>query len=287
MMLTPGTRLGRYEIRSLLGAGGMGVVYLADDTTLRRPVALKVLSASSTETNVEWRNRLEQEALAASALNHPNILTIYDIGDAEGQHFIATEYVNGVTLRQRMLRAEPTFDEVLHIAAQVASALAAAEAAGLVHRDIKPDNIMLRVDGYVKLLDFGLARAIVNSDAGLKQTDPYVVRGTVFYMSPEQLRGMNIDARTDIWSTGVVMYELISGRLPFEGDNTSDVVAAILRNPPPPLTTQRGMPVPPRLDEIVATAMHKDRAKRYQSAAQLFADLQELRNELEREKEIF
>ena len=260
----------------------MGVVYLADDTILRRPVALKVLSQAAYE-DAEWRERLEQEALAASALNHPNILTVYDIGEAEGQHFIATEYVNGVTLRQRMLRAEPTFGEVLHISTQVASALAAAEEAGLVHRDIKPDNIMLRTDGYVKLLDFGLARTIVSADAGLQQTDPMVVRGTVFYMSPEQLRGMNIDGRSDVWGIGVVMYELISGRLPFEGDTTSDVVAAVLQNPIPPLTTQRGTLVPEPLAEIVAKAMHKDRAFRYQSARELLADLTALKIEHERE----
>jgi non-specific serine/threonine protein kinase len=260
----------------------MGVVYLAHDTALRRPVALKLMTPTARE-DTEWRDRLEQEALAASALNHPNILTVYDIGDIDGQHFMATEYVNGVTLRQRMMRAEPSLAEILHISTQIASALAAAEAGGLVHRDIKPDNIMLRGDGYVKLLDFGLARAIVSADAGLKQTDPYVVRGTVFYMSPEQLRGMNIDARTDIWSTGVVMYELISGRLPFEGDSTSDVVASILKSLPALLTTQRGGAVPPRLSDIVGRAMHKDRALRYQSAQEMLDDLQDLRLDLDRD----
>ncbi|HEX7152091.1 MAG TPA: protein kinase [Thermoanaerobaculia bacterium] len=278
-MLAPGSRLGRYEIRSLLGAGGMGEVYLAHDTQLLRPVALKILGFAA-RADADLRRRLAYEARAASALNHPNILTVYDVGQEGEDHFIATEYVSGITLRQRMQRAEPTLAEVLNIAIQIASALAAAEAAGLVHRDIKPDNIMLRPDGYLKLLDFGLARTI-EAGQGLHQTDPYVVRGTVFYMSPEQLRGSAIDPRTDIWSTGVLMYELVSGRLPFDGDSASDVVAAILRNTPPPLTTHRSAPVPPRLEEIVARAMHKNREQRYQTARELLDDLQRLRADLE------
>ncbi|HEX9985723.1 MAG TPA: protein kinase [Thermoanaerobaculia bacterium] len=278
-MLAPGSRLGRYEIRTLLGAGGMGEVYLAHDTQLLRPVALKVLGAAL-RSDLELRKRLEYEARAASALNHPNILTVYEVGQEGEDHFIATEYVSGITLRQRMLRAELNLGEVLNIAVQIASALAAADAAGLVHRDVKPDNIMLRPDGYLKLLDFGLARA-VDGTQGLRQTDPYVVRGTVFYMSPEQLRGTAVDARTDVWSTGVVLYELISGRLPFDGDSASDVVAAILRNTPVMLTTHRGAPVPPRLEDVVARAMHKDRAQRYQSARELLEDLQRLRADLE------
>src|SRR5215210_1852200 len=168
-MLQPGSRLGRYEIRSLLGAGGMGEVYLAHDTQLRRPFALKVL-AEAVRADEELRHRLEYEARAASALNHPNILTVYDVGQVGEDHFIATEYVDGVTLRQRMLRVAPGVSEVLDLAIQIVSALAAAEAAGLVHRDVKPDNIMLRGDGYVKLLDFGLARTTGVTEASLKKT---------------------------------------------------------------------------------------------------------------------
>jgi predicted ATPase/serine/threonine protein kinase len=281
-MLQPGSRLGRYEIRSLLGAGGMGEVYLAHDTQLRRPVALKVL-AEAVRADEELRHRLEYEARAASALNHPNILTVYDVGNVGDAHFIACEYVDGVTLRQRMLRVEPAVSEVLDLAIQIVSALAAAEAAGLVHRDVKPDNIMLRGDGYVKLLDFGLARTAGVTEASLKKTDPYVVRGTVFYMSPEQLRGLPLDTRSDIWSTGVVMYELVSGRLPFDGDAPTDVVAAILKSEPAPLTTQNDAPVPPRLAEIVGRALQKDRAHRYQSAGELLDDLQRLRSDLARD----
>ncbi|HEX2831405.1 MAG TPA: protein kinase [Thermoanaerobaculia bacterium] len=284
-MLQPGSRLGRYEIRSLLGAGGMGEVYLAHDAQLQRPVALKVLAAA-VRADEDLRSRLELEARAASALNHPNILTVYDVGEEGEERFIATEYVDGVTLRQRLSRAQPTLREVVEIGMQVASALAAAEGAGLVHRDIKPDNIMLRRDGYVKLLDFGLARthkAQTSSDQ--KRTDPYTVRGTVFYMSPEQLRGMVLDTRSDIWSTGIVLYELVSGRLPFEGDSTTDTAASILRNDPPVLVHQDGTAVAPRLAHIIARAMTKDRSLRYQTAQEMLDELQRLRVDLERNAE--
>jgi predicted ATPase/serine/threonine protein kinase len=281
-MLQPGSRLGRYEIRSLIGAGGMGEVYLAHDGQLQRPVALKVL-AEEVRSDEDLRKRLEYEARAASALNHPNILTVYDVGQIGDEHFIATEYVDGVTLRQRMTRAEPSLTETVDIALQIASALAAAEAAGLVHRDVKPDNIMLRRDGYVKLLDFGLARQASVPDPDVKKTDPFVVRGTVFYMSPEQLRGRQLDTRSDIWSTGVLLYELISGRLPFDGDSASDIAAAILRSDPAPLTRPHGVPVPPRLAAVVDRAMDKDRARRYQSARDLFEDLQALKSDLARD----
>ena len=278
-MLAPGSRLGRYEIRSLIGAGGMGEVYLAHDPELHRPVALKVLG-DAVRADDDLRRRLEQEARAASALNHPNILTVYDIGQLGDERFIATEYVDGVTLRQRMSRStEPPLREVLDIGVQLASALSAAEAAGLVHRDIKPDNIMLRRDGYVKLLDFGLARA-VDAEPDLHRTDPHMVRGTVFYMSPEQLRGKVLDSRSDIWSVGVLLYELVSGRLPFDGESSSDVAAAILRNEPPPLLRRDGTPAPPALAVIINRALTKDRIKRYQAAAELLADLRRLQNEL-------
>ncbi|HEX2060093.1 MAG TPA: protein kinase [Thermoanaerobaculia bacterium] len=281
-MLQPGSRLGRYEIRSLIGAGGMGEVYLAHDAELQRPVALKVLGATA-RADEDLRKRLEYEARAASALNHPNILTVYDIGRLGDEQFIATEYVDGVTLRQRMLRGEAPLREVLDLGIQITSALAAAEAAGLVHRDIKPDNIMLRRDGYVKLLDFGLARSVAAPAPDLKKTDPYVVRGTVFYMSPEQLRGKTLDTRSDLWSVGVLLYELISGRLPFNGDSTSDVAAAILRSEPAMLVRANGTPVPPRLTAIVLRALRKDRLHRYQSARDLLAELQTLQSDLERD----
>ncbi|HEU4887161.1 MAG TPA: protein kinase, partial [Thermoanaerobaculia bacterium] len=231
----------------------------------------------------DLRKRLAYEARAASALNHPNILTVYDVGQIGEEHFIATEFVDGVTLRQRMTRAEPPLSETIDIGVQIASALAAAEAAGLVHRDVKPDNIMLRRDGYVKLLDFGLARQAATPLPDVKKTDPFVVRGTVFYMSPEQLRGRPLDTRSDIWSTGVMLYELISGRLPFEGESSSDIAASILRTDAPPLTRPHGVQVPQRLTAIVERAMDKDRTRRYQSARDLLEDLQALKLDLERE----
>jgi non-specific serine/threonine protein kinase len=257
----------------------MGEVYLAHDGQLQRPVALKVLGAS-VRNDAELRKRLEYEARAASALNHPNILTVYDIGQVDEEHFIATEYVDGVTLRQRMLHAQLSLREIVDIGVQIASALAAAEDIGLVHRDVKPDNIMLRRDGYLKLLDFGLARSNSGPPSELAKTDPYIVRGTVFYMSPEQLRGKPLDTRTDLWSTGVLLYELISGRLPFDGDSTSDVAASILRNEPAVLVRPQNIGVPPRIAAIVDKAITKDRTQRYQSARELLEDLQNVRGEL-------
>jgi non-specific serine/threonine protein kinase len=258
----------------------MGEVYLAHDTQLQRPVALKVLPAAMRDDE-ELRSRLEHEARAASALNHPNILTVYDVGRLGDDHFIAAEYVDGITLRQRMQRGEVALTEVLNFAIQIASALAAAEAVGLVHRDIKPDNIMLRADGYVKLLDFGLAR--ITTAEVKKKSGPMTIRGTVYYMSPEQLRSAEVDTRSDIWSTGVVLYELLCERLPFEGVNAPDVAGAILRADLPPMTRRSGAPLPPRLAAIVQRALTKDREERYRSARDLLDDLQQLRTDLERD----
>src|SRR5438128_3599761 len=212
MQLISGTRLGRYEIRSKLGEGGMGEVYLAEDTRLHRRVALKILPAD-VASNRDRMERFVQEAKAASALNHPNIITIYEIDETDSGHFIATEFIEGETLRQRMRDTPMKLGEVIDVAAQIAGALAAAHAANIVHRDIKPDNIMMRHDGIVKVLDFGLAKLTqtsapaLDTEAATKplvQTEPGRVVGTLAYMSPEQLRGLDLDARTDIWSLGVV-----------------------------------------------------------------------------------
>jgi non-specific serine/threonine protein kinase len=258
----------------------MGEVYLAHDTQLQRPVALKVLPAAARDDE-ELRRYLEGEALAASALNHPNILTVYDVGHLGDQYFIAAEYVDGVTLRQRMQRDEMPLIDVLHIAVQIASALAAAEAVGLVHRDIKPENIMLRADGYLKLLDFGLAH--ITTTKSTPSAEPKALRGTAYYMSPDQVRGMAIDTRSDIWSTGVVLYELLCQRLPFAGASTADVFANILRAEIPPLTRRDGAPLPPRLAAIVERALAKDRERRYRTALELLDDLKQLLRDLERE----
>ena len=283
-----GKRLGRYQIRSLLGVGGMGEVYLAQDTQLRRPVALKLLPPDFT-LNKERLARFKQEAFAASALNHPNILTIYEIGSEADSHFIATEFIDGVSLRERMVKGDLTIEQVLDFGGQIASALAAAHAAGIVHRDIKPENVMVRRDGYVKVLDFGLAKLteaqVRHSDpeAATLQvviTDPGKVMGTAHYMSPEQARGLEVDARTDVWSLGVILYELAAGRVPFEGKTGSDILVSILSNEPVPL--QRHSPeIPAELQRIVRKALRKDADERYQLVKELALDLKTLRRELD------
>lgn len=252
MSLNAGAQLSHYEICSLLGAGGMGEVYLAKDKQLRRNVALKLLS-SELSLNKDRLLRFEQEAYAASALNHPNILTIYEIGEARDIRFIATEFIDGMTLRQRMTNTRIDLTEVVDTMVQVASALVAAHQAGIVHRDIKPENIMIRHDGYVKVLDFGLAkltedqRIISDPEAETIQvmkTKPGMVMGTVNYMSPEQTRGLEVDERSDIWSVGVVIYEMVTGKAPFDGITKSDVLASILKTDPLPLRVSRQMRLP-------------------------------------------
>jgi eukaryotic-like serine/threonine-protein kinase len=294
MSITTGTRLGRYEVRSQLGAGGMGEVYLAHDTKLDRPVALKLLPASFT-TDEDRLRRFEQEAKAASALNHPNIITIYEIDETDSAHFIASEFVDGMTLRERMTNDPLALGEMLDIAVQVASALSAAHAAGIVHRDIKPDNIMLRRDGYVKVLDFGLAKLVERNAAAtidgeaptrvMVNTDPGMVMGTAHYMSPEQARGASVDARTDIWSLGCVLYEMATGRPPFEGQTASDVIASVLKTEPPPLV-RFARDVPAELERIVSKALEKDREERYQTVKDLYIDLRRLKKRLEVESEL-
>jgi len=287
--LSPGAKLGRYEIRSQLGAGGMGEVYLAQDPTLGRNVALKVLP-EDVASNRHRMQRFVQEAKAASGLNHPNIITIYEIGTEPGAHFIATEFIDGETLRQHMLHTSLTMIEAVDIAVQMASALSSAHAAGIVHRDIKPDNIMLRRDGIVKLLDFGLAKLTerwraddVDRDAATRamvQTEPGVVMGTTAYMSPEQARGLDIDTRTDVWSMGVVLYEMISGREPFKSETASDTNAAILKSEPRSLS-QLVPDLPAELERIVRKALQKDREERYQVIKDLLLDLKSLKRDLE------
>lgn len=293
MRVPSGTQLGRYEVRSLLGVGGMGEVYLAQDLQLRRAVALKLLPPQFTRDEERLR-RFKQEAFAASSLNHPNILTIFEIGQQGDTHFIATEYIDGRSVRQ-LINEEPVrLHEVLDWGTQIASALAAAHTAGIIHRDIKPDNIMVRRDGYVKVLDFGLAKLSEYNNLAsdpeaatlqVIQTDPGKVMGTASYMSPEQTRGLQLDQRTDIWSLGVILYELVAGRPPFEGLSTSDVVASILRNEPVPL--QRFSPeVPDELHRIVRKALQKDPDERYHLAKEMAIDLKNLRRDLELNAEL-
>src|SRR5262245_6162052 len=294
MTLAAGTQLGHYEIRSRIGAGGMGEVYLAEDVKLRRKVALKLLSADLTKDSDRLR-RFEQEAQAASALSHPNILVIHEIGTDGDAHFIATEFIEGKTLRQHLHRgAQLSIHESLDIATQVASALAAAHRAGIIHRDIKPENIMIRPDGYVRVLDFGLAKLTEQHSSSFDteaptiagaQTDPGTILGTLNYMSPEQARGKSLDARSDIFSLGVVIYEMVAGRAPFEAETSSDVMSFILHKEPAPLA--RYTPeVPAELDRIVAKALTKDKEDRYQTARDLLIDLKRLKQKQEFEAEL-
>ena len=286
-ILHTGQSLGNYEISRPLGKGGMGQVYLALDTRLGRKVALKLLPSSYTY-DTDHVHRLEQEARAASALNHPNIVTIHEIGEADSVHFMATEFVDGDTLRQCMSDRELTVREIVDIAVQVASALRAAHDADIVHRDIKPENIMLRRDGVVKVLDFGLAKltsqGLEKADSQLTgksmvHTEAGTIMGTVAYMSPEQARGEFVDGRTDVWSLGVVLYEMITGHAPFVGENHREVVDSILRHDPQPLDDKADVPV--ELRQIISKALTKNAGARYESVADMANDLRSLKEELE------
>ena len=288
--LSPGTKLGHYEIRSKIGAGGMGEVYLAQDTKLDRKVALKILPPDVTSDS-QRLHRFVQEAKAVSALNHPNIITIHQIDRIDSIDFIATEFIEGVTLRQRLEDKRIKIGETLDVALQITAALAAAHAAGIVHRDIKPENIMLRADGYVKVLDFGLAKlveqpaAAVNGEAQTRtpfRTEPGLVMGTLHYMSPEQARGLEVDERTDIFSFGAVLYEMLAGRIPFKGESNADVFVSLLERDPPPLA-QYSSDIPPELEHIVHMCLAKDRDQRYQSMAELRSDLKKITTRVSQE----
>lgn len=292
MPISAGVRLGRYEIRSQLGAGGMGEVYLAVDTDLDRTVAIKILP-EALASDQQRLQRFIQEAKAASALNHPHILTIYEIGAAGASRFIATEFIDGETLRQR-ISAGIKLLEILEISIQAGSALAAAHAAGIIHRDIKPDNIMVRRDGYVKLLDFGLAKlteprdSITDTEAPTRtrfNTGAGTVLGTTNYMSPEQAKGKTVDARTDLWSLGAVLYEMVTGHMPFAGETPNETISLILQKEAAPLT-RYSREVPAELERIITKALTKDREERYQTAKDLLIDLRNLRRKLEVDAEI-
>jgi serine/threonine-protein kinase len=284
-----GRTLGRYQVISSLASGGMGEVYIAEDTQLGRKIALKILPARF-KIDDERVRRFQQEARAASALNHPNIITIYEVGQIDSHHFIVTEFIEGETLREHMAKTQLTISAALDVATQVASALATAHHAGIVHRDIKPENVMLREDGIAKLLDFGLVklteqRNVTSGLPSLFETAPGMIMGTTHYMSPEQARGIPVDARTDIWSLGIVLFETVAGRVPFEGATASDVLASILEREPTPLS-RYSPEVPTELAWIVKKALRKDREERYQTAKELLADLKSLQRKLEFEQEL-
>lgn len=276
MPLKSGTQLGHYEIIKRIGVGGMGEVFLAKDTKLNRKVALKLLAAHITEDQ-NGVSRFRQEAFATSALNHPNIVTIYEIGKWREQDFIVTEYIEGETLRRRLRGQKFSASEAVSVALQIASALAAAHSAKIVHRDIKPENVMIREDGLIKILDFGIAkyRPAEKGQKTLIETEAGEIIGTAAYMSPEQARGLAVDARTDIWSLGVILYEMLEGRLPFDGETKADRLAAILERQPAPLSKMTGKDSPP-LQKIIDRALAKDKNRRYPNIAEVAADLHEL-----------
>jgi eukaryotic-like serine/threonine-protein kinase len=289
-----GQSINQYNVLSRLGAGGMGEVYLAEDTRLQRRVALKFLPAHFTQ-DARYLQRFKQEARTIAALSHPNVCMIHEVVETgEGRHCIVMEYVDGTTLRDRIAQGRMKVADALEIAIQAASALSAAHAAGIVHRDIKLENIMVRNDGYVKILDFGLAKLTepqpseVDMNAPTKMllnTSPGIVMGTVAYMSPEQARGLAVDARTDVWSLGVVLYEMVMGKQPFSGATPTDVIISIAEREPVPLSTS--VPgVPAQLERIVKKTLAKDREHRYQSTADLLTALKGLKRELEIEAEI-
>lgn len=283
-----GQQIRQYEIVAQLGVGGMGEVYLAEDTRLRRKVALKFLPALHTQDK-KLLHRFQQEARAVAALSHPNVCMIHEVVEAEdGLTCIVMEHIEGVNLRELIARESMKIVDVLDVAIQIASALSAAHAAHIVHRDIKPENVMLRHDGYVKVLDFGLAKlaehraASVDPDAATKMlsTSPGLVIGTVSYMSPEQARGLPVDARSDLWSLGVVLYEMLTGKQPFRGPTATDVIISIAERSPLPLLDHDAQ-IPVAFQRIVEKALAKDRDQRYQTADALLADLKELKRELD------
>lgn len=286
--LVPGQRVKHYQIVNLIGEGGMGEVYLATDTILGRRVALKVLP-TFVSNDPDRLRRFTQEARAASRLSHPNVCVVHEIGETDdGRPFIAMEYVEGVTLRQRLKNQALKLGDVLDIAIQVAEGLIAAHDAGIVHRDIKPENIMIRPEGYVKILDFGLAKLTERHQGAMHTTmstllfnsSPGTVIGTAAYMSPEQARGIAVDERTDIWGLGVVLYEMASGNAPFTGETPTDMVIAIVERDQPPISRHvEGTPA--ELERIVKKALRKDRNERYQIVKELAIDLRSLRRELE------
>jgi eukaryotic-like serine/threonine-protein kinase len=301
--LNGGRRLGHYEIIEQIGAGGMGEVYLARDAKLDRRVALKILPPEFS-ADTERMRRFVREAKSASALNHPNIITIYEIGEVEGTHFIATEFIDGATLSEYLKTERLNFKSALEIAVQIASALNEAHQSGIVHRDIKPDNVMIRKNGLAKILDFGiaklseqkgnkgekekgktdaddaappLARRLPFSPSPYLSTTPGMIIGTANYMSPEQAKGKEIDARSDIFSFGIVFYEMLAGRLPFAGETALEMLGAILKDEPQPLAPE----IPSEIQRIVNKCLRKNREERYQTIKEVLIDLSDIKQDLE------
>src|SRR5208337_3325180 len=282
MNLTSGTKLGPYEIVSLLGAGGMGEVFRARDSRLKREVAIKVLP-QALSLDADRLRRFEQEALATAALNHPNILAVFDIGTSEGSPYVVSELLEGETLRERLRSGAIAVRKALEYALQIAHGLAAAHEKGIIHRDLKPENLFVTKDGRVKILDFGLAK-LTQADPGSHTSIPTVthggteagvVMGTAGYMSPEQVRGMALDPRSDIFSFGAILYEMLSGKRAFHGETPADTMSSILKEEPPELSeTNRN--VSPALERIVHHCLEKSPEARFHSASDIAFDLEHL-----------
>ncbi len=290
--LNPGEFVNHYRIAKHIATGGMGDVYLAEDTKLERNVAVKILN-DNFESGQSNLSRFFAEGKAASALDHPNILVIHEIGEYEGSHYIVSEFVEGETLGEMIKKSDYSLSQVIDIAMQVARGLSAAHKAGIVHRDIKPDNVILRDDGIIKVLDFGLVKRIGKQDPSIDydaqtqeliNTKAGMVLGTAAYMSPEQARGKPVDTRTDIWSLGVVFFQMLSKQLPFPGETTSDIIASILKSEPPSLA-KLAPSIPLKLVEIIEKTLEKDAGRRYQSAEELLIELELIRRGLEDNKE--
>src|SRR5213080_1195836 len=291
--LLVGQTIGHYKISKRIGTGGMGEVYLATDIIAGREAALKLLPTRFT-SDAERLKRFQQEERALVGLNHPNILTVYEIGEDHSTHYIASELIEGETLRQRLMRGRMEVGEAVDVAIQVASALAAAHETGIVHRDIKPENIMLRPDGYVKVLDFGIAKlaeqevpVTVPTDEALLlvETNMGSILGTVRYMSPEQAYGAPVDKGTDIWSLGVVLYETITGHVTLTVERQEEAMSSILEVEPPPLTSYNKQTLP-EFQQIINKTLRKDREQRYRSAHELLEALKRLRHNMEVEAEL-
>ncbi|MEO6656605.1 MAG: serine/threonine-protein kinase, partial [Pyrinomonadaceae bacterium] len=283
-------KIGHFEIMSKIGAGGMGEVYLARDTKLDRKVAIKFLN-DEFSTDPEKLNRFIQEAKAASALNHPNIITVFEIGHTDDREYIATEFIDGITLRHRLEYEPLTLVDALNIILQITDALAAAHEAGIIHRDVKPENVMIKTDGRVKVLDFGLAKLAPGSsesvDVTIPQliTRPGVIVGTVAYMSPEQAKGRKIDQRSDIFSLGILMFEMFTGQRPFTGESHLELISSILKDDAPSLRSV-APDLPRQLERIVDKSIRKDRGHRYQHVRDLHIDIEDLRDEIKFESKL-
>src|SRR5687767_5190939 len=285
----PDREIGPYKIVNRLGQGGMGEVFLAQDRRLGRLVALKTLPSYFVSDDERLR-RFQNEARAASALNHPNILTIYEVGESDGTHFIAAEYIEGHTLRELITAGELTLGEVLDITAELLSGLSAAHAAGIIHRDIKPENIMRRPNGSIKILDFGIAKLMepweeTTVSFAHNQTQTGALMGTIGYVSPEQLRGVPVNERTDIWSCGIVLHEMLTGQRPFAGVTNADTIVAILDRPPASLfVSDSKVSALRQLQRIVSKALSKEAEERHRSAAEMLADLRTIERSLGQER---